>query len=127
PSPPCYQRCSRSSLLLRPPGAKTPSIAESPAGRHGPLRALGAGIDPCLDQLSKKLLASRSRRAALAWIPRPGDHVVARHVLVQQLEIAAAVARGVLDLPADVADRLALPRHLGRCEAPAPISRNALV
>src|SRR5262249_59548383 len=90
-------------------------------------RTLGASVDPRLDQLAEQLLAAGRGLAPFAGLPRPGDDVVARDVLVQQLEVAAAVAGRVLDLAADGADRLALPRHLDRGETPARIARNAPV
>src|SRR5207244_6955933 len=91
------------------------------------LRALRAAVDPRLDQFSEHLLAARRRLASFARLPAPGDEVVFRHVLVQELEIAAAVARRILDLPADLADRFPLPRHLERRHAPARMSGDAAV
>src|SRR5579871_417774 len=88
---------------------------------------LSAGIDPRLDQLPEHLLAAGSGRAPLAGVPSPADDIVISDVIVQELEVAPAVAAGILDLPADVGDRFALPRHLGGRQTPTRIAGNACV
>jgi hypothetical protein len=47
-------------------------------------------------------------------------------MLVQQFKIASTVALRVPDLPTDITDRLAFPRHLDRRQAPARMTGNAL-
>jgi len=71
------------------------------------------------------LLRAGRGRAAGAGVPPIGDEVVGREVVVDHRELASGVALGVLELAADVADRLAFPRHLARCELPARVARNA--
>ena len=56
------------------------------------------------------VLRARRRLAAFARVPAPADQVVVRHVLDDLGRGLAAVARRVLDLLADLAERLALPR-----------------
>src|SRR5262245_19664072 len=48
-------------------------------------------------------------------------------MLVQLRERAPAIALRILDLLADLAGRLAFPRHLERREPPARMARDALV
>src|SRR5712675_3402275 len=77
-----------------------------------------AGVRPGLDQLAELLLGARRRRASRARGPAPPDKLVVRHVLDQRRHVLAAVAVLVLDLHADLAERLALPGHLGGRERP---------
>jgi len=48
-------------------------------------------------------------------------------MLVQKREVAAAVAVGILDLTANLADRLAFPRHFDRGRHPARMPRYAAI
>src|SRR5947209_8315700 len=91
------------------------------------IRALRAGIDPCLRELAELLLRARRGLAAFARRPAPRDQIVVCEMLLQQRERAPAVTRRILDLLADLSERLALPRHLDRREAPARMPGNALV
>src|SRR6266545_6881353 len=75
-------------------------------------RALGSGVDPRLDQVAEQRLRAGSWVASGARLPAPRHQIIVRQVLVQQRKIAAAIAIGILDLAANLADRLALPRHL---------------
>src|SRR5437868_8202423 len=50
-----------------------------------------------------------------------------RQMLLQQPERAPAIARRILHLLADLAERFPLPGHLDRGEPPARMARNALV
>src|SRR3954447_3853468 len=90
------------------------------------LRTRSAGVDPGLDQLTQPLLGAGRGGATGPRFPRPADEIVVRQMLVQQREIAPAVALRVLDLAADLAHRLALPRHLDRRQAPARMPGHAL-
>jgi hypothetical protein len=83
------------------------------------VRALGAGINPRLDELTQPLLRSRSGIAPKSWIPSPGDEVIRREVLMEQRQVASAIAAGILELCADFTHRLSLPCHFDGSEAPA--------
>src|SRR5262245_54091725 len=76
------------------------------------LRTLRAGIDPVFDQLAEPFLAAWRGLAARARAPAPADEIVVREVLVQEREVAPAIACGIFHLRADLADRLAFPCHL---------------
>ena len=65
------------------------------------MRALGAGINPRLDELTQPRLRSRSGIAPKSWIPSPGDEVIRREVLMEQRQVASAIAAGILELCAD--------------------------
>src|SRR4051794_36925706 len=84
-------------------------------------------LNPRLRQLTQLRLRARGRLAAFAGRPAPGDEIVVRQVLVQLRERAPAVAVLILDLLANLADRLPLPCHLERSEAPARMAGDALV
>src|SRR6478672_3078263 len=90
------------------------------------LRTLGAAVDPGPDQFAQLLLGAGHGVAAGPRLPGPADEIVVRQMLVQQREIAAAVALRVLNLTADLAYRFALPRHLDRRQAPACMPWHAL-
>ena len=83
------------------------------------MRALGAGINPRLDELTQPRLRSRSGIAPKSWIPSPGDEVIRREVLMEQRQVASAIAAGILELCADFTHRLSLPCHFDGSEAPA--------
>ena len=91
------------------------------------LRAMCAGIDPGLDKLAEPRLRAGGRHAASAGVPTPGDQVVLGDVLMQQGQVAAAVTRPIFHLRAYFADRFAFPGHLNRSQAPACMSRDALI
>src|ERR1700685_993316 len=95
------------------------------AARVG-LWTLRPAVDPGLDERAGERLRARRGRAALARVPRRGDEIVVLgDMLLQRREVAPAVAVLVLELAADVADRLALPAHRDRREAPPRRARNA--
>jgi hypothetical protein len=48
-------------------------------------------------------------------------------MIVEERQIPAAVQTRVLDLAANLPDRLALPRHLNRRHGPTRMARNALI
>jgi hypothetical protein len=50
-----------------------------------------------------------------------------RHVLVQEFEVATAIAIGILQLGADLARRFPLPRHLDRSQTPSRVTGNAFI
>src|SRR5256714_9953619 len=91
------------------------------------LRALGAAVDPSLNQLSGNLLGSGGGLAAFPWMPSPCDQIVLRNMLLQHREIASPIACSVFELAADLAERLALPRHRQRSHAPAGMAGNAAI
>src|SRR5205809_1466335 len=92
-----------------------------------PLWTLRASVDPRLDQFAKPLLRSWRGVATWAGIPPPSDEVITCKVLVQEREGASTVAARVFELDAYLTDRLAFPSHLDRRQAPARMSRNALI
>src|SRR3954447_1547355 len=103
-------------------------VRETDARLHQMLiRAFRPRLDPGLHQFAGLGLRAGRRLAACAGGPAPGDEVVLADVLLQQREVAAAVAGGVLELAADLAEALALPGHLQWRHAPARMAGNALV
>ena len=91
------------------------------------LWTLGAGINPRLDQLTQPRLRSRNGSAPRSRIPAPGDEIILREVLMEQRQVASAIAAGILELGADLAHRLSFPGHFDRSEAPTGMARNTLV
>src|ERR1044072_4853488 len=88
-------------------------------------RAFRAACDPGTCQCAEFGLCTRRRRAARSGVPAPTDQPfmgVMRRYLPQRL---AAVAGAVLELPADLAERLAFPRHRSRREVPVRMARHA--
>ena len=73
-----------------------------------------AGIDPGLNELAEPRLRAWSGRAASAGVPTPGDQIVLGEVLMQQGQVASTVARPILQLRANFAERFAFPGHLNR-------------
>jgi len=57
-------------------------------------------------------------------MPAPPDETVLGHVVEQRGHVLPAVARGILDLLADRAERLALPRHRARRQMPLGVTRH---
>src|SRR5262245_28964652 len=82
-------------------------------------------LDPGLDEQAELLLRTRRRRAISARTPRPADQRILAHVMDQVLHRLVAVPPAVLDLRADLADRLSLPRHLERRQVPVRIAGHA--
>jgi pimeloyl-ACP methyl ester carboxylesterase len=72
-------------------------------------------------------LAAGSGLATGARLPSPSHQVIASEMFVQQRQIAPAVAIAIFELSANLADRLALPRHLDGRHHPARMARNALI
>jgi hypothetical protein len=62
-----------------------------------------------------------------ARLPARGYEIIPGKMIVQQRQITAAVPVGVLELPTNLSDRLALPHHLDRRHHPAGVAGNALV
>src|SRR4051795_6812897 len=91
------------------------------------LRALRTAVDPSLNQLSGDLLGSGGGLAAFAWMPSPCDQIVLRNMLLQHCEIASPIACSVFELAAEIAERLAFPRHRQRSHAPAGMAGNAAI
>src|SRR5256885_4614851 len=91
------------------------------------IRTLRAGIDPGLREFAELPLSTRGRLAAFAGRPAPSYQIVMGQMLLQQRDRPPAIARGILHLLADLAERFPLPRHLDPREPPARMARNALV
>src|SRR5258705_11395078 len=84
-----------------------------------------AGFHPGFDQRASLLLRARSGGASIAGRPGPADQRVLANVVDEVFGLAAAIARGIFDLNADLADGLALPRHFARREMPFRMTRHA--
>src|SRR5258708_22151543 len=82
-------------------------------------------LHPGFDQRACLLLRARSGGASIAGRPGPADQRVLANVVDEVFRLAAAIAGGVLDLNADLADGLALPRHFARRELPFRTTRHA--
>ena len=54
-------------------------------------------------------MAARSGLATVARLPSPSHQVIVSEMLVQQRQVAPAVAIAIFELSANLADRLALP------------------
>src|SRR5260370_80585 len=75
------------------------------------LRALRSGVDPRLNQFAEPRLRAGGGIASGARLPAACNQIIVGQMLVQKRKVAAAVAIGFLDLTANLADRLAFPRH----------------
>jgi hypothetical protein len=62
--------------------------------------------------------------AAVAWIPGPADQRVLADMVDQVFGLAAAIARGIPELNADLGQRLAFPGHFTRREMPFMMARH---
>src|SRR3954464_4107904 len=80
---------------------------------------------PGFDQRASLLLRARSGGASIAGRPGPADQRVLADVLDEVFWLAAAIARGVFDLNANLADSLAFPRHFAWREMPFRMARHA--
>jgi hypothetical protein len=70
-----------------------------------------AGGNPGVDQLTESGLRPRRRITAHSGMPRRADEIIRGHVVMDPGEAEAAISLGILDLLADIVERLALPRH----------------
>src|SRR6478752_3074171 len=84
-----------------------------------------AGFHPSFVQRASLLLRAGSGGAAIAGRPGPADQRVLANVVDEILRLAAAVARGILDLRADFANGLSLPCHFARREMPIGVTWHA--
>src|SRR5262249_53439672 len=84
-----------------------------------PLPARHPGLDPGLQRLDELLVSERRSRAPGARFPAPEDERIGFHVLDDLLSrAAAAVARRVLHLFADLLRAPAFPQHRQRRQVP---------
>src|SRR6266705_503629 len=90
-------------------------------------RTLGPGVDPCLDQLTQTRLRAWHALASGTGSPAPGDQIILREVLLQQRQVASAIAVAILQLRADFAPRLPFPCHFDRRQAPPRMPGDALI
>src|SRR6187431_3040161 len=88
--------------------------------------ALGATVNPGLNQSAYQLLAARRWFAPSTGLPSPCNQIILCDVFVQHSEIAATVAIFVLELLANLAKRFALPCHRQRRQLPARMPGDAL-
>src|SRR5688572_18463029 len=95
-----------------------------PAPGDGSLRAGRPAGNPRIDQRTELLLRPWRRRPPRTWIPRPSDQGVGAHVMADLRQVTVAVALEVLQLLADLAQRLALPGHRGGGQRPVRVAGN---
>src|SRR5271154_926515 len=77
---------------------------------------------PGLNERARLLLRACRWFAAGPGRPRPADQMVIADMFNEALQRPVAVARGILDLRADLADRFAFPGHFARREMPDRVS-----
>jgi hypothetical protein len=85
------------------------------------VRMLGAGspaLHPSFDQGPELLLRSRSRSSPDAGLPAPTHKRIFGHVVHYLPQALSAIPTGILNLDADLAERLAGPGHLDGCQMP---------
>ena len=112
---------SRRAECLTGEQAAAPAAASS---RHL-FRTRRSGLDPGIDERAGFLLRARRGRAAEAGRPGPADQSVGADVMDEVLQRPVAVARRILDLRADLSERLAFPCHLARREMPFRMTGHA--
>src|SRR5579872_3670256 len=88
-------------------------------------RAHGSGARPRGDQRTRDLLGPGRRLTAEAGCPGPADQRVGADVVDEVVQRTSAVALAILDLRADLTERLALPRHLARRDVPLRVAGHA--
>src|SRR5437667_2902413 len=81
-----------------------------------------AGVGPRLCERAELLLRAGCRRSPNSGCPTPSHQAVFSEMMHELSETPLAVAGGILDLLADLRERLALPCHLDRGEAPERIA-----
>src|SRR5450830_329215 len=84
-----------------------------------------SSFHPCLNERACFLLGTRSGPAAKPGRPGPTHQTVGPDVVYEFFQRTAAVALAILDLSADLAERLSFPRHFTRCEMPFWVARHA--
>jgi hypothetical protein len=108
-----------------------PAIRASRTAPAGPCNAhsgaFRASVDPGLNDRAELFLTPRRWLAPSAGPPTPRYQIVLGHMLVKQSEVAPAVARRVFNLAAYLAGRFSFPRHFDWSQAPARVSRDALI
>src|SRR5262245_12887057 len=83
------------------------------------------GFYPGLDERARLLLRAWSRLPAISGRPRPTDQMIFADMLNERVHRTVSVARRILDLEADLAQRLAFPSHFTRGEVPDRIAGHA--
>src|SRR5712671_5412496 len=83
------------------------------------------GFYPGLDERARFLLRAGSRLPAVSGRPGPADQMVLADMLDECFQRPVSIVRGILDLSADLAERLAFPAHFARCEVPDRVSGDA--
>src|ERR1700730_13473639 len=96
--------------------------AHAALSRRQVVRPGRTGLNPRVDQCAGLLLRSGRGMAAKPGRPGPADQRVAADMMDEIIQRAAAVTFAILDLNADLAERLALPRHLPWREVPFRMS-----
>src|SRR5258707_4091007 len=78
-----------------------------------------------LAQPPKRRLFPRRRPSSNSGVPSPADQAVFAHVMDEGRHIAVAVAFRVFDLPANLGEQFAVPRHGERREVPFWVAGHA--
>ena len=86
---------------------------------------IGSTLRPSLDQIPERRLCTRRRRSSNSGVPSPADQAVFAHVMDEGRHIAVAVAFRVFDLPANLGEQFAVPRHGERREVPFWVAGHA--
>src|SRR5262245_44576543 len=89
------------------------------------VRTLGPGLDPSLDERARLLLRAGRRLPAMSGRPSPTDQVIFADMLDERVHRTVSVARWILDLEANLAERLAFPSHFARGEMPDRVAGHA--
>jgi hypothetical protein len=98
---------------------------EEPQGTTKLVRANRAGLHPGVEQRTCLHLRARRGAAIAAGRPGPTNQVIVADMMHDLVRRAAAVARRIFDLRANLPDRLAFPCHVTRREMPGGIARHA--
>src|SRR5213080_4900333 len=88
-------------------------------------RARSPGLHPGFNQRAGLLLRARHGCAAEDGLPGPADEGVLADMVDQVIRFAPAIACGVFDLRADLADGLTLPGHVAWGKVPVGMAGHA--
>src|SRR4029077_15286273 len=101
-------------IFPRCPARRQEAITCDLIRAHGLIRANRSGFHPRLAERDRFLLCAGRRLPAVAGRPGPTDQMVLADMLDERFDGSVSIARGILDLGADLAERLAFPCHFAR-------------